>query len=148
MAGATAHPTAEWIAHQLTEACGWARAPEYLSLSETRPAGGWLRIGRCCCPMGDFCRLTWWALVGLFGSRRALEAENLVLRQQINVLRRTAPKRLLISSIDRLILVGLYRLFLDVRGALAIVEPDTVIRWQTVAALASYANVLVSQETT
>ena len=79
--------------------------------------------------MWDFCRLTWWALVGLFRSRRALEAENLVLRQQINVLRRTAPKRLLISSIDRLIFVGLYRLFADVRGALAIVKPDTVIRW-------------------
>ena len=129
MAGATAHPTAGGIAHQLTEACGWARAPEYLSLSETRPAGEWLRIGRCCCPMWDFCRLTWWALVGLSGSRRALEAENL-LRQQINVLRRAAPKRLLISSIDRLILVDLYRLSPDVGGALAIVEPDTVIRWQ------------------
>jgi len=50
--------------------------------------------------MWDFCRPTWWALVGLFRSRRALEAENLVLRQQINVLRRTVPKRLLISSID------------------------------------------------
>jgi len=50
--------------------------------------------------MWDFCRLTWWTLVGLFRSRRALEAENLVLRQQINVLRRTVPKRLLISSID------------------------------------------------
>src|SRR6266852_7880689 len=94
-----------------------------------RPAGEWVRIGRCCCPMWDFCRLTWWALVGLFRSRRALEAEILVLRQQINVLRRTAPKRLLISSIDRLILVGLYRLFPDVRGALTIVKPDTVIRW-------------------
>ena len=52
-----------------------------------------------------------------------------MLPQQINVLRRTAPKRLLISSIDRLILVGLYRLFPDVWGALAIVKPDTMIRW-------------------
>ena len=57
---------------------------------------------------------------------RSVEAENLVLRQQINVLRRTAPKRLL-SSIDRL--VGLSRLFPDVRGALAIVKADIVIRW-------------------
>jgi transposase InsO family protein len=30
MAGVTAHPTAEWIARQFTEACGWGRAPEYL----------------------------------------------------------------------------------------------------------------------
>ena len=26
----TAHPNAEWIAHQLTEACGWNEAPQYL----------------------------------------------------------------------------------------------------------------------
>jgi transposase InsO family protein len=53
----------------------------------------------------------------------------LVLRQQINVLRRTAPKRFSFRSIDRLIFVGLYRWFPDVRDALAIVKPDTVIRW-------------------
>ena len=28
--GATTHPTAEWIARQLTEACGWDEAPRYL----------------------------------------------------------------------------------------------------------------------
>ena len=28
--GATRHPTAEWIAQQLTEACGWDEAPRYL----------------------------------------------------------------------------------------------------------------------
>src|SRR5437667_5128704 len=70
-----------------------------------------------------------WVLVDLFRPRAKLEAEILVLRQQINVLRRTAPKRLRLSSIDRLLLVSLYRLFPDVRGALAIVKPDTVIRW-------------------
>src|ERR1700750_3432216 len=28
--GVTAHPTADWIANQLTEACGWETAPRYL----------------------------------------------------------------------------------------------------------------------
>jgi hypothetical protein len=26
----TTHPTAEWIANQLTEACGWEQFPRYL----------------------------------------------------------------------------------------------------------------------
>ena len=28
--GVISHPTAEWIANQLTEACGWEQAPRYL----------------------------------------------------------------------------------------------------------------------
>jgi hypothetical protein len=28
--GVTAHPSAEWIAHQLTEAYGWQQAPRYI----------------------------------------------------------------------------------------------------------------------
>ena len=28
--GVTAHPTAEWIANQLTEAYGWNRSPRYI----------------------------------------------------------------------------------------------------------------------
>src|SRR5260370_20440187 len=28
--GVTAHPTADWIANQITEACGWEQAPRYL----------------------------------------------------------------------------------------------------------------------
>jgi hypothetical protein len=51
-----------------------------------------------------------------------LEAEILTLRQQINVLRRAAPKKLSINAIDRLISVGLYRLFPRVCDALAIVN--------------------------
>ena len=56
--------------------------------------------------MCDLCRLIWCALIGLFRSRAALEAENVVLRHQLNVLRRKSPKRVALSSIDRLLLVG------------------------------------------
>src|SRR4030081_2594463 len=66
-------------------------------------------------------------VVDLFRSWAALEAEVLTLRQQINVLRRTAPKKQTFSSIDRLIFVCLYRL--GVRDALAIVKPETVVKW-------------------
>ena len=64
----------------------------------------------------------------LFRSRATLEAEILVLRQQINVLRRGAPRKLAFNLIDRLIFVGLYRLFPQTCRALAIVKPDTIIR--------------------
>jgi len=79
--------------------------------------------------MRDACRLLWLALIGLFRSRASLEAENLALRQQIIVLRRTAPKRLCFNNFDRLIIVGLCRLFPGARDALAVVRPETVIRW-------------------
>ena len=74
--------------------------------------------------MRDLCRLIGLTVVDLLRSRAALEAEIWTLRQQINVLRRAAPKKLSFSTIDRLIFVGLYRLFPGVCGALAIVKPD------------------------
>src|SRR4029079_11918529 len=79
--------------------------------------------------MFDGCRLIWSLLIGVFRSRATLEAENLVLRQQIIVLRRTAPNRLSLRGFDRLIFATLYRLFPDVRSALTIVRPETVVRW-------------------
>ena len=79
--------------------------------------------------MWDALRLLWSLLIGFFRSRASLEAENLALRQQIIVLRRTARKRLSFNGLDRLIFVGLYRLFPDLRDALAVVRPETVIRW-------------------
>src|ERR1700726_4868402 len=74
--------------------------------------------------MTDLFRLIGWMVVDLFRSRAALEAEIWTLRQQINVLRRTAPKRLSFSVFDRLIFAGLYRLFPNICDALAIVKPD------------------------
>jgi len=79
--------------------------------------------------MRDLLGLIWSAVLGLLRSRAAVAAENLALRQQINVLRRTAPKRPSFSGIDRLIFVGLYRWLPGVRDALAIIQPETVVHW-------------------
>lgn len=79
--------------------------------------------------MVELCRLIWCGLIGLFRSRASLEAENLALRHQINVLRRMSPKRPTFNNVDRLILVGLYGFAPSVLSALAVVRPETVIRW-------------------
>ena len=79
--------------------------------------------------MRDLFRLIGRVIADLLQSRTALEAELLVLRHQINVLRRACPKKLPFISIDRLILAGVCRLFPNVYDSLAIVRPDTVIRW-------------------
>jgi hypothetical protein len=79
--------------------------------------------------MTDLCRLIFWTLVDLMRARATLEAEIWVLRQQINVLRRAAPGRQSFGIFDRLIFVGLYRLFPKACDALVIVKPDTIIRW-------------------
>src|SRR5437899_5692603 len=79
--------------------------------------------------MSDLCRLIWCALIGLFRSRTALEAEILVLRHQLNVLRRKSPKRLVFKNIDRLVFAGLYGLTPNVLDALKILKPATVIAW-------------------
>jgi hypothetical protein len=74
--------------------------------------------------MSDLCRLIWCALIGLFRSRAALEAEF-----QLNVLRRKSPKRLAFSNVDRLVFAGLYRVAPGVLDALKILKPQTVIHW-------------------
>src|SRR5258708_32563521 len=79
--------------------------------------------------MRDICRLIGWAIGDLIRARAALEAEIWMLRQQINVLRRTAPKKQAFSAFDRLVFVGLYRLFPKVCDAFAIVKPETIVRW-------------------
>src|SRR5579864_2102877 len=61
-------------------------------------------------------------------SRASLEAENLVLRQQVIVLSRKS-RWVRLRNIDRLIFVGLYRFFPSILNAITVVKPETVIRW-------------------
>jgi hypothetical protein len=82
--------------------------------------------------MNDLFKLILGVLASLFRSRAKLEAEILVLRQQINVLRRRASKRAHLNNTDRFLFVWLYRWFPSTAGALAIVRPETIIRWHRV----------------
>src|SRR5262245_4992916 len=79
--------------------------------------------------MGDFCKLIWCVVTDMFRSRAELQAEILVLRHQLNVLRRKSPQRLAFNNTDRLLFVALYRLTPRVLDALKILKPEAVIRW-------------------
>ncbi len=57
-------------------------------------------------------------------SRARLEAENLVLRQQVIVLSRKSRSRVQLRYIDRLVFLWLYRLFPSILNAI------TVQRWR------------------
>ena len=62
-----------------------------------------------------------------------LEAEIVLLRHQLNVLRRGGPAKPKLTVADRLLFVWLYRLFPLVLNAFGIVQPETVIRWHRAA---------------
>jgi putative transposase len=63
------------------------------------------------------------------GGHRNLAIENLALRQQLAVYKRTAPRPRLRPT-DRLLWVLLARVWAGWRQPLVIVTPDTVLRWQ------------------
>jgi transposase InsO family protein len=63
----------------------------------------------------------------LFKSRRRLEAENLILRHQLNIaLRRTHPR---LRNGDRLLLMLLTKLWPSLLGVGRVVQPETILRW-------------------
>ncbi len=68
-------------------------------------------------------------LCDCFKSRQQLEAEILVLRHQLNVLRQRAPRRLHLRWADRALFIWLYRRCPRILDAITIVRPETVLRW-------------------
>src|SRR6478672_3970355 len=82
------------------------------------------------CGMLDLCRIIFGIVVDLFRPRAALEAEILVLRLQIIVLRRGRPSRVPFLAVDKMVLGWVCQLFPKAIEALAIVRPDTIVRWQ------------------
>ena len=72
-----------------------------------------------------------------------LALENVALRQQVAVLRRSVP-RPRVRARDRVFWVLLRRLWSDWRDSLALVQPATVVRWHRLAGWAAnqFANLV------
>ena len=79
--------------------------------------------------MIELLRLILYIVPRFLSRERSSWAEILVLRQQLNVLRRRVAKRPQLSNTDRLLFVWLYRWFPSVLSAIAILRPETIIRW-------------------
>jgi hypothetical protein len=68
-------------------------------------------------------------LSSLFKTSVELRLENLALRHQLGVLRRSAPKRLKLRPADRILWVWLRRVWTDWKSAPLIMKPESVIAW-------------------
>ena len=68
-------------------------------------------------------------LASLFKSKSRLEAENAALRHQLIVLRRKVRGRVRLTNNDRLFFVQLDRWFPSILQAIAIIRPETLVRW-------------------
>ncbi len=88
--------------------------------------------------MLDWLKLLILLISDLTKPRSVLEAEITALRQQVIMLRRQAPKQLTLRRNDRLLLAFLYRFFPEVRNAIHIVQPETLVRWHRMGFQASW----------
>jgi len=68
-------------------------------------------------------------VVSPFKTKARLEAEIIMLRHQLNVLRRRVPLKPKLVVVDRLLFVWLYRLFPAVLNAVTIIQSETIVRW-------------------
>src|SRR5258707_6169288 len=68
-------------------------------------------------------------LASPFKSKLRLEAENAVLRHQLNVVRRRLPGRVRLTNHDRWFFIQLYRWFPSILQVLTIIRPETLVRW-------------------
>jgi hypothetical protein len=68
-------------------------------------------------------------LASPFKSKARLEAENAVLRHQLNVVRRRLHGRVRLTNHDRWFFIQLYRWFPSILQVLTIVRPETLLRW-------------------
>jgi hypothetical protein len=68
-------------------------------------------------------------LASPFKSQLRLQAENAVLRHQLNVLRRRPHGRVRLTNDDRWFFIQLYRWFPSILHVLTIIRPETLVRW-------------------
>src|SRR5467141_1558885 len=68
-------------------------------------------------------------LASPFKSKLRLEAENAMLRHQLNVVRRRLPGRVRLTNHDRWFFIQLYRWFPSILQVLTIIRPETLVRW-------------------
>jgi transposase InsO family protein len=73
--------------------------------------------------------LLWMYAANRFKSRRRLEAENLFLRHQLNIVLRRAPRGLRLHGSDRALLVWMTWLWPSLLSLSRVVQPDTILRW-------------------
>src|SRR5260370_40931903 len=76
-----------------------------------------------------FLSLVFHVVVSPVKTKARLEAEIIMLRHQLNVLRQRVPLKPKLTVADRLLFVWLYRLFPSVLNAVTIIQPETIIRW-------------------
>lgn len=79
--------------------------------------------------MIDMMKMVLATVHSLFRRRVSVEAENIVLRHQLNILRRSAPRRLRFSNFDRVMLIWLYRPCPSVLDAIRFLRPEAIVRW-------------------
>jgi transposase InsO family protein len=65
----------------------------------------------------------------MFKSRCRLQAENLLLRYQLNIALRRAPARFRLRGMDRALLVWMTRVCPELLELVQVVKPETVLRW-------------------
>jgi hypothetical protein len=68
-------------------------------------------------------------LASPFKSQLRLQAENAMLRHQLNVVKRRLPGRVQLANRDRWFLIQLYRWFPSILQVLTIIRPETLVRW-------------------
>ncbi len=68
-------------------------------------------------------------LVSPFKSTSRLEAENAALRYRVVMLRRIVHRRVRLTNSDRIFFIQLYRWFPSVLKVIAVIRPETLVRW-------------------